>query len=71
MKTSPRIDLNTRAFNIVQQITSDHPVQEKIHAINGRLGGLKGGVARAEKLSPRKRRQISIKANKARWKKTS
>ena len=34
-------------------------------------GGLKGGVARAEKLSPRKRRQISIKANKARWKKTS
>lgn len=34
----------------------------------GRLGGLKGGHARAAKLSARKRSQIAAKAAKARWK---
>ncbi len=34
----------------------------------GRLGGLKGGKARAEKLSAKKRREIAQKAAKARWK---
>jgi hypothetical protein len=33
----------------------------------GRLGGLKGGIARAAKLGPRKRSQIAAKAAKARW----
>jgi hypothetical protein len=33
----------------------------------GRLGGLKGGKARAEKLSPKKRSQIARKAAKVRW----
>jgi len=38
------------------------------HAVAlGRLGGLKGGVARAEALSPRRRSQIAAKAAKARW----
>jgi hypothetical protein len=36
----------------------------------GRLGGLKGGVARAAKLSPEQRRDISRKAAQARWKQT-
>ena len=35
----------------------------------GRLGGLKGGKARAEKLSKRKRSQIAKKAAQARWRK--
>jgi hypothetical protein len=35
----------------------------------GRLGGRKGGKARAAKLSSRKRREISAKAAKARWEK--
>ncbi len=35
----------------------------------GRLGGLKGGKARAEKLSARKRSEIAKKAASARWKK--
>ena len=35
----------------------------------GRLGGLKGGVARAAALSPKKRSQIAAKAAKTRWKK--
>lgn len=33
----------------------------------GRRGGLKGGVARAAKLSPEQRRQIAIAAARARW----
>ncbi len=33
----------------------------------GRLGGKKGGRARAEKLSPRQRRAIAVKAARARW----
>jgi hypothetical protein len=33
----------------------------------GRLGGLKGGRARAEKLSARRRRQIARQAAIARW----
>lgn len=33
----------------------------------GQLGGLKGGKARAEKLTPKKRSEIAKKAAKARW----
>src|SRR5688572_18421470 len=35
----------------------------------GRLGGRKGGVARARKLSAKKRSEIARKAAKARWSK--
>lgn len=35
----------------------------------GRLGGLKGGKARAAKLSTKKRSEIARKAAKARWSK--
>lgn len=33
----------------------------------GRLGGLKGGKARAKKLSKKRRKEIAEKAAKARW----
>jgi hypothetical protein len=33
----------------------------------GRIGGIKGGKARAEKLSPAKRKQIAKKASRTRW----
>lgn len=33
----------------------------------GRLGGLKGGQARAESLSPEQRKEIAKKAAEARW----
>jgi hypothetical protein len=36
----------------------------------GRRGGLKGGKARAESLTPKKRSEIAKKAAKARWSKT-
>lgn len=36
----------------------------------GRKGGLKGGRARADRLSPRKRAEIAKLAAEARWKKS-
>jgi hypothetical protein len=36
----------------------------------GRLGGLKGGPARAEKLTPKQRSEIARNAVLARWKKS-
>ena len=33
----------------------------------GRLGGLKGGKARAKALTAERRRQIALKAIRARW----
>lgn len=36
----------------------------------GRLGGLKGGPARAARLSPRRRREIARTAARARWSRT-
>ena len=36
----------------------------------GRLGGLKGGKARAEKLTPEQRSEIAKKAANARWQKS-
>jgi hypothetical protein len=33
----------------------------------GRLGGLKGGKARARKLSAERRREIAVQAVRARW----
>ena len=41
------------------------------HAVAlGRLGGQKGGKARAERLSPEKRSEIAKKAARTRWGKT-
>jgi hypothetical protein len=37
----------------------------------GRLGGLKGGKARAKKLTPEQRKAIASKAAKARWSKNT
>jgi hypothetical protein len=35
----------------------------------GKLGGIKGGKARASNLSPERRREIATRAANARWKK--
>ena len=37
------------------------------HATRGRLGGMKGGPARAAKLTPDERKAIASKAARARW----
>jgi hypothetical protein len=46
------------------------PIARNPHAAAlGRLGGLRGGVARAAALSPRRRREIARAAARARWRK--
>jgi hypothetical protein len=42
------------------------PISQYLSEI-GKRGGLKGGPARAKKLSARKRKEIAEKAAKARW----
>jgi hypothetical protein len=42
-------------------------VRNPAAAALGRLGGLKGGRARAKALSPERRREIALKAIRARW----
>jgi len=71
-KETPK-DINVLAAHIVEQATSEpeEPPQEKNpHAVAlGRLGGLKGGKVRAEKLSSERKSEIAKKAAKARWSK--
>lgn len=43
-----------------------NPINKEI----GRIGGLKGGRARAENLSPERRQEIAKKAAKIRWAKS-
>ena len=68
-------DLNQSAYNIVQQATEqiEKPEEKEKNpaAVTlGRLGGLKGGKARAEALTPEKRKEIAKKAAEKRWKGT-
>ncbi|PZS00502.1 MAG: hypothetical protein DLM70_13465 [Chloroflexi bacterium] len=72
-KKKPR-DINQLAASIVDEATRDEPdvvpmQPEKNPAAValGRLGGLKGGKARAEKLTPEKRSEIAKKAAAKRW----
>jgi hypothetical protein len=57
-----------RAQKVVE-ISTKLPVPEKNPAAValGRLGGLKGGKARAEKLDPAVRKEIAQRAAKQRW----
>ena len=62
-------DFNITAFNVVQEATEQIEKRRKTFdpVALGRLGGLKGGKARAEKLSPERRKEIAVKAASARW----
>ena len=69
--SKPR-DLNRLASVIVQEATGEAPEEpsdnRNPHAVAlGRLGGMKGGKARAEKLTPEQRREIARRAARARW----
>lgn len=65
--SKPR-DLNSLAASIVGDATDESVGEPENPAqTNGRSGGLKGGKARAEKLSPERRSQIAQKAAAARW----
>ena len=66
-------DTVQRAIYIAQlatgEITEPNPDEGKNPAAVslGRLGGLKGGKARASKLTPAKRKEIAKKAAEKRW----
>jgi hypothetical protein len=73
-------DLNQLAYQIVREATEEEgeyaagaasaePEKNPAAVALGRLGGKKGGPARAKKLSAEQRRRIAQKAAKARWKK--
>jgi hypothetical protein len=74
MKKTP-IELNKLAAFIVDQATNEElqpdekPVKNQAAVELGRLGGKKGGKARAESLTPEQRSKIARKAAAARWKK--
>ena len=76
-KRSSIKDVNQIAKRIADLVTGN-PINEKpivdpnknpAAVALGRLGGLKGGKARAAKLTPAKRKAIAKKAAKARWRK--
>ena len=69
-------DINQLAASVVRAATEGEPeIRPEGEAKNpaavalGRLGGKKGGKARAERLLPERRREIAQKAAKARWSK--
>ncbi len=61
-------DLNSLAAAIVGDATDEsQPEPESQQKQAGRIGGHKGGKARAAKLSSAKRSEIAKKAAQARW----
>ena len=63
-------DPNKLAASIVAQATGEaeaQPTKNPAAVVLGRLGGLKGGKARADSLSAKKRSEIAKKAAAARW----
>jgi hypothetical protein len=63
-------DVNVMAADVVAKATDEARIVKNPAAVElGRLGGLKGGKARAAKLTPAQRREIARKASMARWRK--
>ena len=70
-KHSSNKDENQIAASILNQITeavTQQPTKNPAAVALGRLGGLKGGKARAKKLSSKKLSLIGKKGAKERWK---
>jgi hypothetical protein len=72
-KTRMPTDLNQRGKAIVELATGEREVEDPYKGKNpaavelGRLGGKRGGIVRAEKLTAEQRSDISKKAAAARW----
>lgn len=77
MDKKPKADFTQIAFRVAQQAAHlDTPPTKaepepplKPKAAAGRTGGLKGGRARAEKLTPEERSESARRAATARWRK--
>jgi hypothetical protein len=76
-RSSKERDFAIRARRVVEKAIGEHldgtPLENPDAGKNpaavalGKLGGAKGGKARAQKLSPTKRKQIAKKAARKRW----
>lgn len=75
-KKKPSTDVNVTAFQILQAATGEEspttkkpvePEKNPAAVALGRLGGLKGGKARADSLTPAQRKAIAAKAARKRW----
>jgi len=74
-RSSKNMNVNRLANSVVDQATTEEQLQAKAieegknpaAVLLGRLGGLKGGKARAAKLSAERRSQIAKKAAESRW----
>lgn len=63
-------DFAVNAFRVAQEATGQtepKPAKEFDAKALGRAGGLKGGKARAEKLTPERKKEIAKKAAQTRW----
>ena len=74
--SKPQKDTQELARSILDAVAPDaepakpaeeQPKKNPAAVALGRLGGIKGGKARAEKLTPEQRSEIAKKAAKARW----
>jgi hypothetical protein len=59
------LDLNRNAFRVVKSLTEEKTANPR--SKNARAAGRRGGPARAQVLSPERRREIAEHANQARW----
>ncbi len=73
MARKPKPDFTQIAFRVAKQAahleppaTEPEPLGPK--AVAGRKGGLKGGKARAQKLTAEERQEVARKAAHTRWK---
>lgn len=70
-KTNKRRDFTQVAFAIVQEAIGEAPSSKLTgKKADSSKGGLKGGKARADKLTPEERSEIAKKAAQTRWKTT-
>jgi hypothetical protein len=65
----PKADPNVAAFNVLQTLieSGEAAGKDPLAVALGRRGGLKGGKARAQKLSPEERSASAQHAAKSRW----
>jgi hypothetical protein len=76
-KPRPTEDENQAAYRVLREVIEKHdpeaedqPEKNPAAVALGRLGGKKGGPARARKLSAKRRAEIARKAAKSRWSKS-
>jgi len=65
-RSSRAQDPNILAAKIIR-LATEQPNKDPLAVELGRRGGLKGGKARAERLSARERKEIARRAARARW----